>query len=695
MMLRRTILLATVAATVLLPSSTSAQHTLDAITGGVTSVDIRDMIEFDGQLFVSTNDWDGAATSGIELWKSDGTNDGTVRVADIRPGSDGSLPADFTIVGSELFFSADDGTHGRELWKTSGTVGTTDMVRDIRAIGSGSSVPSHLVSMGGELFFTASGYDPGPPIAQHGTELWKSDGPEAGTVLVKDIRPGPDGSFPDQLTVIGDKLVFQANDNVTGEELWVSDGTAAGTMKLSAFNQTGFSSVVTQLTAVGGTLFFTAFGPAGKELYTSTGTGVALVEDLSPGATSTAFVSLSAGNGVLYFVATVDANRALWTSNGTPEGTNILLDLAPGSTADQYSPAIDVNGTMYFTADDGTTGSRLWKSDGTPGGTMEVAPIDAALNVGVGRFGETDDRFLFTAFAVGIGTEMFKTDGTPAGTGLYRDLGPGFSESVPTNYYTVGDKIFFTASIDFVRELWVTDVPVGCVSLPAATDGTYDFGPDTAVDIVFSGLGGSCSVTAERFDEAPTEPTGVAEIHIGDYYWAIGAPTCTFDAGTEIRFDLDELPDGGGFIDQTAINVYKRSSGETDFTEVPSVSYDAATNEIVVSGLTGFSEFVFASDASVSVEHQTLRDGYRVGVLYPNPTHGSARVEVTVADEQRVSVSVFDVNGRKVTTAFDGRLRAGEAGTVEVNGAVLAAGTYVVIVRGESFVASRSLVLVK
>jgi ELWxxDGT repeat protein len=33
-----------------------------------------------------------------------------------------------------------------------------------------------------------------------GEELWKTDGTDAGTVLVKDINPGAGGSGPDRLT---------------------------------------------------------------------------------------------------------------------------------------------------------------------------------------------------------------------------------------------------------------------------------------------------------------------------------------------------------------------------------------------------------------------------------------------------------------------------------------------------------------
>ncbi len=69
-----------------------------------------------------------------------------------------------------------------------------------------------------------NGYD-----ISNGQELWKSDGTTAGTVQVKDIKPGPGSSIPSSLANLNGTLLFQANDGTTGIELWKSDGSAAGT----------------------------------------------------------------------------------------------------------------------------------------------------------------------------------------------------------------------------------------------------------------------------------------------------------------------------------------------------------------------------------------------------------------------------------------------------------------------------------
>ena len=66
-----------------------------------------------GKLFFAA----GTAATGRELWVTDGTTEGTVLAADIRPGKSGSNPTELTATETELFFAADDGVTGNELWK--------------------------------------------------------------------------------------------------------------------------------------------------------------------------------------------------------------------------------------------------------------------------------------------------------------------------------------------------------------------------------------------------------------------------------------------------------------------------------------------------------------------------------------------------------------------------------------------------
>jgi ELWxxDGT repeat protein len=189
---------------------------------------------------------------GNELWKSEGTSNGTVLVDDINPGSNGSYPGGLTNVNGTLFFGANDGTHGEQLLKSDGTSNGTVLVDDINP-GSNGSNPGDLTNVNGTLFFNA---DDGT----HGTELWKSDGTSNGTVLVDDIQPGSAGSYPSNLTNFNGTLFFSADDGTHGIQLWASDGTAAGTTMVSDFNPNsglGLNPSL-QLTNANGTLFFTA-----------------------------------------------------------------------------------------------------------------------------------------------------------------------------------------------------------------------------------------------------------------------------------------------------------------------------------------------------------------------------------------------------------------------------------------------------
>src|SRR6202012_6225312 len=65
----------------------------------------------------------------------------------------------------------------------------------------------------------------------HGAELWRSDGTDTGTVMVKDINTAPGQGIIDlpnfpfgQFAVANNLLFFTADDGIHGAELWRTDG---------------------------------------------------------------------------------------------------------------------------------------------------------------------------------------------------------------------------------------------------------------------------------------------------------------------------------------------------------------------------------------------------------------------------------------------------------------------------------------
>ncbi|MDD1474197.1 hypothetical protein MEO41_23205, partial [Dolichospermum sp. ST_sed4] len=97
-----------------------------------------------------------------------------------------SSPSYLTVFNGSLYFRADNGINGAELWKTDGTDQGTVLVKDIyTGVSNGSansSYLSYLTVFNSSLYFSARD--------GNGAELWKTDGTDQGTVLVKDIYTG-------------------------------------------------------------------------------------------------------------------------------------------------------------------------------------------------------------------------------------------------------------------------------------------------------------------------------------------------------------------------------------------------------------------------------------------------------------------------------------------------------------------------
>jgi ELWxxDGT repeat protein len=195
----------------------------DGTTEGTTQLlggIFTDFTDVNGTLFFTGEDdqYDGVDRG---LWKTDGTVEGTVFVKNTsaQPGQQGEYIANIgnlTNLGGTLMFVANNGngveTTGMELWKSDGTTEGTVMVKDINP-GSGGSDGAYLKTIGSLMVFQAND-------GENGFELWQTDGTTEGTELVGDLDPGGESSYPGPFNNVNGNVFFMARDDTHSYELW-------------------------------------------------------------------------------------------------------------------------------------------------------------------------------------------------------------------------------------------------------------------------------------------------------------------------------------------------------------------------------------------------------------------------------------------------------------------------------------------
>ena len=404
--------------------------------------------------------------NGSELWRSDGTAAGTFMVKDIWPGVGNGAPGNFTDVAGTLYFTASDPIYGGQLWKTDGTTAGTVRVNDV-STEYFTIAPAYLTNVNGTLFFAAG------DAASNGAQLWTSDGTAAGTVMVKDVNPAVSAiatSGAPCLFATSMGLYFAARTPDAGLELWKSDGTEGGTAIVKDINPGPGDANPGQVTEVNGMMFFTATdGLHGNELWVTDGTpgGTQMVLDINPGIAGSNPGNLVAFGDKLYFAADDGVHGSeLWVSDGTPGGTQMVLDIWQGTSASTPNYLTVLGDKIYFSAWDGIHGHELWQSDGTSVGTQMVGDIMPGGNGSYPqRLTVVDGALFFTANDGTHGYELWKL-----GT-INRDK-PLITSVTPDLLAAVGDAVSLSVTATGAPEPGYQWLKNGVV-IPGARQATY------------------------------------------------------------------------------------------------------------------------------------------------------------------------------------------------------------------------------
>lgn len=366
---------------------------------------VLNLVAFDNHVYFSFRD----DNNGVEVWKTDGTVGGTIRVGIL--GGSGIAAHNFVVVDNKLFFAS----------------GSTDVpyLNRLYMINAGSNT---ITLLNANLKDVESITKYNDKVVLHGTELettsitrelYISDGTQAGTYLLKDIKPGIAGSDPTYFMFFQNKMYFTAEDGTSGRELWVTDGTSAGTM---------------------------------------------LFKDLNPGL-GDGINELSAGiyNNRMYF----KGNNKLWSTDGTPSGTNLFMDIGISAS----NNFVIVNNKLLFLSSDFPSGSELWSTDGTVANTNRILEINPGTGSATYELRQSNaictDQLFFNADNGGYNIEPWVTDGTAAGTHLIEDLNPaGASVDYETEYKFLNGNIYFSVKSSTGSQLYVMG---SCANLGAET----------------------------------------------------------------------------------------------------------------------------------------------------------------------------------------------------------------------------------
>lgn len=404
---------------------------------------------YNGELYFSTSETNN---QDYELWKTDGTPEGTVQVKDINPNGSSS-PNNFHIIKDRLLFHTNIG--GGDIWSTDGSEENTinltnskDKLEPISIIGWNSTHDFFLDSLDGklELWSTDGTINGVMPLTNNLDEILKessnmilvgnhlyfesltedgslvlnvSDGTIDGTRKLKNISSIPNaGIFYLSYNNIGlQKLFFYTTENKQNS-LWVSDGTEQGTIKISPIELTSVSSNKESLYT--DKLFFSSFDvEKGDELWVSDGSkeGTHYVKTLSNigDRSRIEFTSNVIDGKVLYYYKNDKGIASTWITDGTDQGTYILNPNLVNLSRMYFSDN-QFNNILFFTEVSVADTVRMWQTNMSKERTSVIMPQNQSNDKHINPYffyqTEYKNHIYFFADYYGEGMQLYRIPNT-------------------------------------------------------------------------------------------------------------------------------------------------------------------------------------------------------------------------------------------------------------------------------------------
>ncbi|NQD36707.1 hypothetical protein HPT27_06690 [Permianibacter sp. IMCC34836] len=406
--------------------------------------------------------------NGVELWRSDGTSNGTQLHVDMIAGSGSgfddaetliSLPQALVIEGETRSggygFSAID-------W-SSGAVTTL-----IEASSQGGVMLLNETPVSGELYFAKC-----DDISQQGFAIWKSNGTFVGTKALaeatsQNLLYGPQPFFGDE-----DSVFFTARY-----------GEFALTYLFALKNGSDSAKYVAQIEPnhdyrnypirhdekwyFSGRPASGSYGLWEADKFSLNSKSVIAFSDVvsDPSADGNPRSAVIVDNQLAFIADKDQLGAVLWLSDGSATGTRQVTSVpAMGESWFDYSALTAWHNQLFMMRQSGPLAGDLWRIDPV---TAEASQIyndsNKAEHCSQPFVGVTDAGLLLCTYTPAIGAELWLADGTASGTHLLRDLAEGAASSEPgQSYYQLGPTywqgrtVFPAKSSNSNSQVWLSD----------------------------------------------------------------------------------------------------------------------------------------------------------------------------------------------------------------------------------------------